>query len=157
MFYLLDRVPDDKNTEAYSASLWDEKVEAENYFLNLLTATTTAISSLERKNTPKTIPKTTPKSSRSNSPESSRSSSPERVEAVTRHVGLPKFVLQPFDGDILKWQSWWESYESVVHNQKIPDVDKFNYLKMYLRGEAEKAMGGLSLMRPSNPSNPKQS
>jgi len=71
------------------------------------------------------------------------------VETVTRHVELPKLVLQPFDGDILKWQSWWESYENAVHNQKLPDVDKFNYLKMYLKGEAEKAVGGLSLTAAS--------
>ena len=43
-------------------------------------------------------------------------------------VKLPKLVLRPFNGDITAWTTFWESYESAVHNNRnLTDIDKFNY------------------------------
>ena len=48
-------------------------------------------------------------------------------------VKLPKFVLEKFDGDILKWKQFEESFETAVHkNERISDIEKFTYLIGYL-------------------------
>ena len=52
---------------------------------------------------------------------------------VQTGVELPKFVLQKFDGDILRWKQFEESFEAVVHKNKIiSNVEKFTYLLAYL-------------------------
>lgn len=59
---------------------------------------------------------------------------------------LPKLTLARFSGEPTKWQSFWDSFESAVHNNKsISSVDKFNYLKGLLDGSAASAITGLSL------------
>ena len=51
---------------------------------------------------------------------------------VQTGVKLPKFVLQKFDGDILRWKQFEESFEAAVHkNERISNVDKFTYLLDY--------------------------
>ena len=77
-------------------------------------------------------------------------SSPESHEAVIPRAGdrvnLPKLELRPFSGDITAWTTFWESYESAVHNSRdLSDIDKFNYLNSLLKGAAHEAIAGLSL------------
>ena len=56
-------------------------------------------------------------------------------------VKLPKLQLKEFSGDPLEWRSFWDSFEASVHlSTKISDVDKMNYLKGFLRGDASRAM-----------------
>ena len=41
---------------------------------------------------------------------------------------LPKISLKPFNGDIIKFYAFWESFESTVHNnEELSAVDKLNY------------------------------
>ena len=48
-------------------------------------------------------------------------------------VKLPKFVLQKFDEDILRYKQFEESFEAAVHkNERISNVEKFTYLLGYL-------------------------
>ena len=48
-------------------------------------------------------------------------------------VKLPKFVLQKFDGDILKWKRFAKSFEAAVHkNERISNIEKSTYLIGYL-------------------------
>ena len=43
---------------------------------------------------------------------------------------LPKLTLERFSGEPTKWQSFWDSFESAMHdNKNVAAVDKFNYLK----------------------------
>jgi len=35
---------------------------------------------------------------------------------------LPKLNLPNFDGDILRWQEFWDMYNSAVHEQDISDL-----------------------------------
>jgi hypothetical protein len=50
---------------------------------------------------------------------------------------LPKLEIKTFDGNILYWQSFWDSYETAVHsNHSLTDAQKFNYLKSLLQNEA---------------------
>ena len=56
---------------------------------------------------------------------------------------LPKLSLPVFSGDSLEWLSFWDSFDVGVHRKPgLPDVDKFNYLRAQVSGEAERAIGG---------------
>lgn len=59
---------------------------------------------------------------------------------------LPKLTLPKFKGDVTKWNTFWDSYESAIHNNdNITKVDKFNYLNSLLEGTALRAIQGLTL------------
>lgn len=61
-------------------------------------------------------------------------------------VKLPKLVLPHFGGDLLKWPTFWDSYESAVHNNRdLTNVEKFNYLRSLLDHTAYDAIAGLTL------------
>lgn len=61
-------------------------------------------------------------------------------------VKLPKISLPQFGGNLLNWSSFWDSYESAVHNShELTEVDKFNYLRSLLHGAAYDAIAGLTL------------
>ena len=61
-------------------------------------------------------------------------------------VKLPKITLPQFNGDPVRWMSFWDSYQSVVHlNSELTDVDKFNYLRSLLDHSAYDAIAGLTL------------
>ena len=67
---------------------------------------------------------------------------PLPADAACR-VKLPKLTIRPFDGDITKWTSFWDSYESAIHtNSKLSE---FNYLQSLLERTAREAISGLSL------------
>ena len=59
---------------------------------------------------------------------------------------LPKLALPTFSGNILEWQTFWDSYESAVHqNPSLTNVQKFNYLKAQLQDEALESITGFAL------------
>lgn len=59
---------------------------------------------------------------------------------------LPKLTLPKFKGEITKWNSFWDTYESAIHvKQDISKIDKFNYLNSLLEGSAARAIQGLTL------------
>ena len=60
-------------------------------------------------------------------------------------VRLPKINLPTFDGKVTEWQSFWERFESGVHQKRLRDVDKFHYLRSVLEGEAKLAIEGFEL------------
>ena len=46
---------------------------------------------------------------------------------------LPKIELPTFKGDPLKWQGFWDQFKISIHeNERINDIDRFNFLKKYL-------------------------
>ena len=58
---------------------------------------------------------------------------------------LPKLELKKFDGNILNWQSFWDSYETAVHsNHTLTDAQKFNYLKSLLQNDALSTVSGFA-------------
>ena len=67
----------------------------------------------------------------------------------SRHItagNLPKIELKKFDGNILNWNSFWQSFASAVHGRDdLSDVDKYNYLKSLLTDKAQEVISGLSL------------
>ena len=73
----------------------------------------------------------------------STSSNSSSVQNVSR---LPKLILPIFDGNPLYWQSFWDSYRAAVHdNPSLSDIQKFNYLRAQLRGDASRSIAGFPL------------
>jgi hypothetical protein len=63
----------------------------------------------------------------------------------TLSVKLPKIDMASFNGDKTKWLEFWDSFNSAVHSNKmLTKVDKFNYLRSKLIGEAKDAIAGLA-------------
>ena len=73
--------------------------------------------------------------------------SPEPTPPVRgAKVKLPTISLLRFNGDPVKWTSFWDSYHSAVHlNSELSEVDKFNYLRSLLDHTAFDAIAGLTL------------
>ena len=62
------------------------------------------------------------------------------------NVRLAKLEPKKFDGNILKFQEFWDTFESTVHkNDILHKVDKFNYLKTQLTGSASELISGMEL------------
>ena len=56
---------------------------------------------------------------------------------VSLNVPLPKINITPFDGQNDKWFDFKSIFDSFVHNNDSPsNIDKFQYLKSYLHGDA---------------------
>jgi hypothetical protein len=68
---------------------------------------------------------------------------PAAPAAVTL-TKLPKRQIKPFKGDVLEWTSFWEGFNAAVHESAIPAVQKFGYLKDYLKGEAQLCVENLT-------------
>ena len=59
---------------------------------------------------------------------------------------LTKLDLPVFEGDVLEWQSFWDSYESAIRtNQSLSDVQRFTYLKSLLKYEALQTVSGFAI------------
>ena len=59
---------------------------------------------------------------------------------------LPMVALKRFDGDPCKWQTFWESFNSAVHDDSnMPDIMKFHHLNSLLDGKAATTIAGLSI------------
>lgn len=59
---------------------------------------------------------------------------------------LPKLEVKRFKGNVCKWQEFWDSFESSIHqNDCLSDVDKFNYLRGLLEEPAKSCIAGFSL------------
>lgn len=59
---------------------------------------------------------------------------------------LPKMQMAEFSDDPLAWQGFWDRYQITIHdNTSITEIDKFNYLKGCLKGDALAAISGLTL------------
>lgn len=94
---------------------------------------------LEKSNTTVTTPPTSHAEDDSHRPRdtSARSAPASR---------LPKLDLPRFSGDPLRWQTFWDSFKAAVHsNSNLTGVEKFNYLRAQLDGEASRTVSGFTL------------
>ena len=70
---------------------------------------------------------------------------PEVVQGGAK-TKLPTLVLDPFDGDISKWQRFWEQFcASVDENRAVATIDKHVFLRSYLRGEPKRLVEGIAI------------
>ena len=59
---------------------------------------------------------------------------------------LPKLTLKRFNGDLANWTTFWDSFESSIHNNTgLSNIDKINYLNSFLERSAAEAISGLTL------------
>ena len=66
------------------------------------------------------------------------------------NIKLPTLELMKFDGNLLKWQEFWDSFDTTVNrNPSLEDIDKLNYLRTQLRGEAKDVIAGLEVTSTS--------
>ena len=55
-----------------------------------------------------------------------------------------------FAGKLLKWQEFWDSFETTVNrNISLEVIDKPNFLRAQLRGEAKDVIAGLEVISGS--------
>lgn len=67
-------------------------------------------------------------------------------QQVVRSLKLPDIKLPEFSGNILKWCSFFDTFESLVHNNcELSNVQRFHYLKSTLRGEAYRLIEKISV------------
>ena len=71
---------------------------------------------------------------------------PQTNNSAHMYAKLPKLELPTFDGNILEWTSFKDSFDAAVDtNQTLTDVQKFNYLKTLLKGEPARQIAALAL------------
>lgn len=83
-----------------------------------------------------------------NSKDSRSSISDDVSVSSTSHVSanLPKLTLPTFSGDLITWQSFYDSFISIIDLRKdLSDIDKFQYLLSSLKDEAKQCLQGLPL------------
>ena len=60
-------------------------------------------------------------------------------------IKLPHLEMALFDGNVLRWREFWDQFEAAIHNAKFSSIDKMNYLRSRLTGEALDAISGYQL------------
>ena len=66
-------------------------------------------------------------------------------QAVPR-VKLPKLSIRKFNGDLTKWVTFWDSFNSSIHlNPSFSSVDKFNYLTSLVESSFADAIADLTI------------
>ena len=68
----------------------------------------------------------------------------ENVGVDSLKVNLSKLHLPFVDGNILEWILGY--FKSTIHEQNIPTVSKFSYLKSVLKGSALSSIAGIPLI-----------
>ena len=59
---------------------------------------------------------------------------------------LPKLDFPVFKGNPLDWQSFYDQFNISIHqNKTLSDIDRFNYLRRHLAGQALATISGLTL------------
>ena len=52
-----------------------------------------------------------------------------KMKGKVNSIRLSRLELRKFDGNILKWQEFWDTLQSIIRkNNDLQNVGKFNYL-----------------------------
>ena len=63
-----------------------------------------------------------------------------------KRMNLPKYTVEDYYGDPKKWRTFRDSFNvAVMKDDELSDVEKFHYLRGYLKGEALLAIEGLEV------------
>ena len=124
----------------------DEMVQTVMEYRDAMVATRRKLKSAWKKAHP---PPQTPSSQNGNymhdQPLSPQSSVMSNGPTPQPNVKLPKIELPRFNGDILKFNSFWQQFGACVDESDIPTVTKFNYLISVMRGDAKTALEGIPI------------
>ncbi|XP_053407993.1 uncharacterized protein LOC123531067 [Mercenaria mercenaria] len=130
-------------TQTDGEDIESEMLETEDYMLNLQIKIRNFQALMKQSTTP---PPPTPEIHRIddlNRNESSRSTS---TGTEIQFHNLPKLNFPTFSGNILDWQTFWDSFESSVHlNSSLSQVQKFSYLRSLLHEGAAQVIEGFPL------------
>ncbi|XP_060836320.1 uncharacterized protein LOC132918983 [Rhopalosiphum padi] len=82
--------------------------------------------------------------------EKGHTSLPHNVSASssvhTQRARLAPISLPSFEGDILEWESFFDCYKAMVHNDdSYPSAQKFSYLRSTLKGQALDIIKGIPI------------
>lgn len=62
------------------------------------------------------------------------------------HIQLPKIQIPQFDGDLLRWIAFRDTYKSLIHdNTRLSDIEKYHYLVSAVSGSAGAVVRSISL------------
>ena len=65
---------------------------------------------------------------------------------ANRQVKLPTIIIKPYEGDPLEWKTFYQSFlVTIDKNEDLSNIEKFTYLRSYLKGNALKVIEGLPL------------
>ncbi|KAL9954332.1 hypothetical protein ACROYT_G041854 [Oculina patagonica] len=82
----------------------------------------------------------------SSSNEQSSKGSVQKDNPQSSNLKLPRIELPKFNGDVLKFQNFWDQFEAAVHdNDDLPNVQKFTYLRSVLTGNALQSIEGFEV------------
>ncbi|MCP4490542.1 MAG: DUF1759 domain-containing protein, partial [Gammaproteobacteria bacterium] len=70
---------------------------------------------------------------------------PQHPVQQLQQLRLPKLEIKPFYGNPVEWNEFYDAFTSSVHSQHIHDVQKFAYLKGFLRGQALQSIEGIPM------------
>ena len=77
---------------------------------------------------------------------SSQETNPVSMAQLVPKTRLPKLSLPRFNGEITKFCTFWDSFQSAVdNNPNLTPIDKFNYLYSLLEGLGLHAIQGLTI------------
>ena len=71
---------------------------------------------------------------------------PKRDGRGPNYTKLPKLEIKYFTGDPLEFPTFQQQFRASIGESDLADVAKFSYLKNLLRGEASRAISGLSVV-----------
>ena len=64
-----------------------------------------------------------------------------RGSTSSSNLKLSRFILPEFHGNKIEWVSWRDQFKSCIHeNDTLSEREKFNYLRVYVKGSARKAI-----------------
>lgn len=73
-------------------------------------------------------------------------SQPSNTHTSNFYHRLPKLDLPRFNGDVMSWTTFWESFYTTIHtNPSLTNIQKFSYLRSQLSHAAEQCISGLAL------------
>ena len=68
------------------------------------------------------------------------------LKSQTLFVKLLKLDFEKYSGDVLRFQEFWNNFSSALHeNKRLPDVEKLNYLRAEIEGNAKRVIAGLKI------------
>ena len=68
------------------------------------------------------------------------------MKSQASFVQLPKLDSEKYSRDVLRFQEFWDSFSSAVHeNKRLRPAEKLNYLRAKLEGNAKMAIAGLEI------------
>ena len=77
---------------------------------------------------------------------SSQETNPVSMAQFVPKTRLPKLFMSKFNGEITKFRTFWDSFQSAVdNNPNLTPIDKFNYLYSLLEGPGLHAIQGLTI------------